>query len=245
MLLQAAKQDVVANNIANVNTYGYKKDVVACQAFPQMLLKRIGELKVADGTSKSLPPKTIGYLGTGAAVAEIATDYSPGNLQRTDNPLDLALGGEGYFVVETPAGARYTRDGSFKLNDEGLLVTSEGYPVLGRAGYIHVTQGEVVVDQRGNVSAGGEFLDSLRVVKFPTPDSPVKTGGNLFSAEHQTVEDVPNPEVLQGCLEASNVNVVKEMVELITVVRAYEANQKVIQAFDQTLDAAVNRVGPL
>lgn len=245
MLAQQARQDVVANNLANINTPGFKKDVVVYRAFPTMLVKRIGELRDTGQGEKPAPPVTTGKLGTGSAVAEIVTDLSTGSLQKTDNPLDIALGSDGYFVVQTPNGERYTRDGCFKLDSNGILTTSQGYPVLGKTGIIEVGEKQVTVDKRGNVNAGDELLDTLRVVRFGNPRSLVKIGDNLFEAGGQTPAEVTEPQVLQGYLELSNVNSVKEMVELITVVRAYEANQKVIQAEDQTLDAAVNRVGTL
>lgn len=243
MLAQLGRQDVIANNIANVNSTGYKRDVAVCESFPQMLMQRMGELETAGEQVKPLSPQPIGTVGTGAVIAQIATDYSAGNLQKTENSLDLAIAGEGYFVVQTPQGERYTRDGAFKLSDEGVLITSQGYAVLGRDGPIRAQGGNLVVDENGNVLAGGEMVDTLRVVGFDDQAMLVKTGDNLFNSDNGAARDIPQPRVLQGYLESSNVNAVKEMVELINVVRAYEANQKVIQAHDQMLDAAVNRVG--
>jgi flagellar basal-body rod protein FlgF len=245
MMAQLARQDVIANNLANVSTPGFKKDVTAVQAFPQMRIRRIGDIPTR-GMAHPPGPPLVGTLGTGAAIAEIATDYSTGNLQKTENSLDLALRSDGYFVVETPEGERYTRNGAFKLNDEGLLTTDQGYPVLGSAGPIQLDgEGELAVDLQGNVMLGTELVDTLRIVRFEDPRSLVKIGDNLFESGGQEDEDVLNPSVMQGFLETSNVNAVREMVELITVVRAYEANQKIVQAEDQMLDAAVNRVGSL
>ncbi|NMA64169.1 MAG: flagellar basal-body rod protein FlgF [Syntrophomonadaceae bacterium] len=245
MMAQLARQDVLANNLANVSTPGFKKDVTAGQAFPQMRIRRIGDIS-DQGRAQPLRPPLVGTLGTGAAIAEIATDHSGGNLQKTENSLDLALRADGYFVVDTPGGERYTRNGAFKLNDEGLLTTDQGYPVLGSAGPILLAgEGELTVDSQGNLMLGTELVDTLRIVRFADSRRLVKIGDNLFESGGQEDEDVLNPRVMQGFLETSNVNAVREMVELITVVRAYEANQKIVQAEDQMLDAAVNRVGSL
>ncbi|NSW82053.1 MAG: flagellar basal-body rod protein FlgF [Syntrophothermus sp.] len=243
MLLQLAKQDVIANNLANASTPGFKKDLAVCTAFPDMMINRLGEVKVVAGKEEPIPPVAIGRLGTGAAIQTISTDFSAGAVQKTDNPLDLAIAGDGFFVIQTPQGEKYTRNGSFRIGDDGILTTAQGYPVLGRSGPINIGDQTFTIDEKGNLLVGDEVLDTLRVVRFENNSELVKTGDDLFTNQSGTPVDVEDGQVIQGYLELSNVVAVKEMVELISVLRAYEANQKIVQAHDQTLDAAINRVG--
>ncbi len=242
MLLQMAKQDVIANNLANANTPGFKKQITIATAFPGMAVSRLGETKEKEGRNEPVPPAAIGWLGTGAAVRQISTDYSQGAMQKTDNPTDLAIAGKGFFVIETPQGERYTRNGSFRLNSEGIITTEQGYPVLGRSGPITVGDQQFTVDEKGNVVAGDSVVDTLRIVTVSDGSRLVRLGDDLYADPENNAQDAPQPQVLQGYLELSNVVAVKEMVEMITALRAYEANQKVIQAHDQTLDSLINRV---
>jgi flagellar basal-body rod protein FlgF len=242
MMLQLARQDVVANNIANVNTAGFKKDTTTCRAFPDMLISRLGEVTSnPDATRSSLPPVVIGGLGTGAVVDRIITDFSQGNTKKTDNPLDLALNGEGYFVVQTPQGERFTRDGSFKLNEEGLLTTNQGYPVLDQDDNQIWADSDFTVNSQGDILVDGEVIARLKIVTFIDPQMLQKEGDNLRSQGQY--EWAANPQVMQGYLEESNVNAVKEMINLITVTRAYESLQKVVQAEDETIAAAIDQAG--
>ncbi|MGE5405458.1 MAG: flagellar hook-basal body protein, partial [Candidatus Saccharibacteria bacterium] len=224
---------------------GFKKDRAIVEQFPEMLLKRIGELDESTGEKIPMKPVTIGSLGMGAAISQVATDYSTGIPRPTENTNDLAIRSDGYFTIETPDGIRYTRDGSFKLSSDGRLVTTDGYPVMGQNGYIE-PKGTFQVDEKGNVSVNGEALDYLKIVHFDDQKLLKKLGTNLFeAAEGQEGQTMENPEVLQGFLETSNVNAVQEMVDLITVVRAYEVCQKMVQAEDEILSKSVNDVGRL
>lgn len=236
------RQDVLANNLANVNTNGFKKDTVISEDFPSLLIKRMGETTRHNSLPKPVKPQQVGSLGTGAAVLQIATDYSPGSYRATENPFDLALGPDTYFTIETPEGIRYSRNGAFALTSDGRLVNANGQSVLGTTGNIYI-EGPFVVDERGNVIQDGEIHATLDIVRFPNQTLLAKMGNDLFTADNQEAEMADNPQVLQGFLEASNVNAVKEMVDLITVVRAYEVMQKVIQAEDQTLDKVINQAG--
>lgn len=245
MMVQMARQDVLANNLANASTPGFKKDVAVSESFSSMLVQRLGEVQETSQGRSPVPPITIGGLGTGAAIAAISTDHSPGTLYFTGNQTDVALRSDGYFSIETPQGVLYTRDGTFHLNAEGRLVTADGYPVLGKDGYIE-PKGEFTINEDGEVLADGQVVDVLQIVRFEEPRQLTKVGENMFQApEGVTGEEVQNPQIMQGYLEASNVNAVGEMVDLITVVRAYELSQKAIQAEDEMLDKAVNQVGAL
>jgi len=243
MMLQMVRQDVLANNLANANTSGFKRDMVIAQEFPTLLLKRMGEVTRENSIRKPVKPEDIGYLGTGAAVQQIVTDYNNGAYKATENPFDLALADEDcFFCIETPAGVRYTRNGSFSVDAEGRLVNANGYSVLGLGGPVLV-EGDFVVDERGNIIQDGVTVDTLSIVRFPDLDVLTKVGNDLYAAEGQEPETPENPRVLQGYLESANVNAVREMVDLITVVRSYEVMQKVIQSQDETLDRLINQAG--
>lgn len=238
MMLGMSRQDALANNLANVNTSGYKKDVLVSSAFPGMLISRI-ENQNGEGTAKKTP---IGNLNSGACIGQIFTDLSKGNLKRTENPLDLALGSASYFVLESSDGERFTRNGEFKLGAEGLLCDVSGNPVLDiNDEYIYI-EDQFTVDKYGNIMASGEYLTTLKIASFEEPGSLRKVGYNLMeSNDGYTLDE--NPEVLQNYVETSNVDAVKEMVELIKATRSYESLQKVIQAEDETLGTAIQQVG--
>ena len=228
------RQEVSANNLANANTVGYKKDTVVAGSFSNMLLYRLDDPPVTG----NLPP-VVGNIAMGVQLTGIVTDYSKGTQIQTGNQLQFALNGEGYFAVATPAGERYTRNGEFSLDSDGILSTIDGFPVLGKNGEIIVTAGEISVDSSGTVFAGDKKIDSLRVVTFS--GTLQKEGASLFAAENP--EEMENPEIFQGSVEESNANAITEMVNMIEIMRAYEANQKVLQTHDSTLEKAVNEIG--
>lgn len=226
------RQEVSSNNLANANTIGYKKETVIAQSFPEMLLYRL-----KDPSAPQAP--AIGHLTTGVRLIETVTDYSPGIHRNTENPLGFALKGEGYFAVATPQGERYTRNGAFQLDTEGRLVTADGYPVMGINGEITLPAGSVAIDEGGGLSVDGRRIDTLRVVTFNEP--PTKEGSSLFRGEDPV--DVETPYVVQGMVEESNAGSLEEMVNMISLMRAYESNQKLIQIQDSALEKAVNEVG--
>jgi flagellar basal-body rod protein FlgF len=260
MMLQMARQDVVANNIANVNTYGYKKNTTLCRTFPEMLISRLGETVVdSQGVSHSMQPIAIGRLGTGAVLDRIMTDYSPGNLKKTDNPTDLIISNNGtytiitpqgeeqatnagtlFFVVQTPQGEeRFTRDGAFKIS-QGRLINNEGYTVLDTDNNPITINGDFDINQNGQVIINDEVVATLKVAHFDNPEVLEKVNSTWRS--NQPYNQVTNPQIMQGYIEESNVNAVKEMVDLITITRCYESLQKMIQAEDETLQVAIDQV---
>lgn len=242
MMLQLAKQDVLSNNLANLSTAGFKKDMTIAKEFPEMLLQRIGEVQNVAGVKRSIPPIEIGWIGTGGTVDRMYTDFSNGPVKQTENTMDFALKSDGYFAIQTPEGVRYTRNGSFKLNDQGGLVTDEGYAVLGEKGPI-VPATPVVADDGGRINLADGTQDKMVVMRFENQDMIKKIGNSLWDPVDEKPEAVDKPGVLQGYIETSNVNAVQEMVDLISCVRAYELNQKAVQSEDQMTDRAVNEVG--
>lgn len=241
MIVEQQRQDVIANNVANVNTAGFKKDVATFKAFPEMLLNRLNDPEQPAPVPDRRP--VIGRVGTGALLDEVITQHGTGPLKQTGTPFDLALNGEGYFTIDTPQGERYTRNGSFSLNADNQLVTSEGYAVLGQNGPITIIGENVQVAEDGTVRVDNANVDTLRIVTFADKKALTKLGDSLFTGGQ--AQPVLRPMVIQGYQELSNVNPITEMVNMITAMRSYEANQKAIQTHDQLLDKAVNEVGRL
>ena len=228
--------------MANVNTTAFKKDRTIL-GLSEMNIHRIHD-PVPAGLDKVVDPRPfIGMMGTGVMLDEVNTDFNQGHLITTSNPLDLAIRGEGFFQVQTPEGIRYTRDGSFSLSSNGYLVTKEGYYVLGENGPLQLLQtGDITISQQGEVFVNDEYIDRLNIVTFADLNQLQKQGDNLYFTD-AVPEPLQDADVVQGALEGSNISIVAEMVDLISAFRAYEANQKVIQTHDTTLDRAINDVG--
>jgi flagellar basal-body rod protein FlgF len=226
-----ARMDVLANNLANINTTGFKRDRV----FVRMLEQ--SSAAAADGRGDMTGVTTGKYI-----------DTTSGSMQQTSNTLDLAIQGDGYFSIQTPRGLRLTRNGNFTLNKEGVLTTSDGYPVLGLTGAIKLPEKEkldlksVTISTSGEVVSNKEQLGQLRIVVPEHADALQKDHQSLmFVDESERVVDVPpeNVNVLQGYLEESNVEGIEEMIAMIELSRSFETDQKMIQSQDATLDRAM------
>ena len=235
MVNEQKRLDVISNNLANADTLGYKQESVSSQSFDKLLT-----IKIRDG-SQSYHNQAIGTMSLGVKVGEVYTDYSQGSIRGTSSPLDLALSGSGFFTITTTNAkgetvTRYTRDGSFQLTKDGYLVDSQGNRVQGSGGDIQIDPNakDITIDNSGRITVDGENYDYI-----------LKTGDNLYRVVDGATETTSNASVLQGYTEQSNVNVVSEMVDMITVTRAYEANQKMIRSQDSMLEKAVNQVGRL
>ena len=242
------RQGVIANNLANLNTVGFKKDRAVDIAFPTQLYSRISDqkMKVMNGTMELRP--TVGFMGGGVVPQEVAVDHGQGPRLETSNPLDMSLTGSSFFTVSGPNGRVFlTRAGNFSLDGEGRLVTQDGYPVLGRGGEIFIDGNQVNVDTEGNISVDGMAQDQLRIVKVSDEAGLQKVGQSLFSVPAGVQVDwAPEDiQVQQGSLEQSNVNSVREMVEMIEVARSYDLNAKVISTFDDVMTLASTRVGSM
>jgi flagellar basal-body rod protein FlgG len=268
MRAQQFRMDAVANNLANVATDGYKKEVAAFKAFPELLIRRQDDDGVylhPFGSGDAAP--IVGKMGTGVELNELYTSHEQGALKETSSDFDFALDGKGFFSVATPWGERYTRNGSFVLGKEGMLETKEGYPVLGENGPIRVSANNFQVDKDGGVWINAAYeegpeimiarekntweepvlLDTLKIVEFELDRYLQKQGSSLYresetSGPAMVIAEGRRPMVLQGFNEASNVDPVVEMVQMIEVNRAYEANQKVIQAEEAALGTLINQV---
>jgi flagellar basal-body rod protein FlgG len=246
MLTLNRKMDVVSNNLANVNTNGFKKDGVVFEEFSDVLAKRIYDY----GNRPVNSAQDIGYMALYNDIAEVYTDYTQGSLENTNLNTDFAINGDdsAFFAVAVQDGAGnyrefYTRDGAFKLDDQGRLVTRDGFMVMGENGAIFLEGDSFNVNSNGEIYQDDMYIDTLRVRKFDNPETLRKFGMNLVTVTEDTVEGEFEGTVLQGYIERSNVDSIKEMVDMITILRSYEANQKMIQYQDSTLDKAVNDVG--
>lgn len=327
--------DVIANNIANVNTTGYKKDVMVTQNFPEILISKInggidkdllrrrvsgsgidsessGDIYTAstksgyfnvetpkgisrsnsigfrvneegflvtpqgnyilgqngrintggaevtvDATGQVLaggtavdrlkvtnPLNVVGHLSYGIHSSEVRVNFEQGQLHPTENSFDLALRDKGFFCIETPEGERYTRNGEFTKDAEGYLVTKEGWKVLAEDGYIRIDGSEMIVNEKGEVFSDAQPAGKLKLVDFDDYTVLRKEGDGLIRID-ENIEAEPvitAGAIQQGFLESSNVNSVKEMVQMMAMMRTYEANQKMIKIHDELIGKAVNEI---
>lgn len=260
MNAQQNRLDTISNNLANVDTAGFKRDTSVSKSFAELLVRRTqadGVYEHPIGSADAAP--IVGKLGMGVETNENFTEFEQGSFRITDGQTDLALGGEGFFAVETPEGERYTRNGNFILGKEGILETKDGYPVLGENGYIrlekvqkegahvNVSEDGVLVISARDLGEGDVPVDRLRVVRFDNERYLRKQGNSLWSATDVSgpahiAEGGERPRLVQGALETSNVNVVNEMVKMIEVNRAYEASQKAVQSEDSMMSTLWTKV---
>ncbi len=255
MINQMNRLDVLTNNLANSATTGFKKEGATTQSFDSMF-----SYKIKDSSDYYLD-KRLGKVSLGAKIGENYTDYSQGSLNETENDTDFALGGSGFFAIAftNKAGEtsiKYTRDGAFTLNADGYLMTKDGDFVLNQNGALNSDAGQenfirlnpnlpFTVDTNGNIFQENRMVGQIGVVDIQDYNYLEHYGENMYQLVEGGIVTDANPEVYQGVLEMSNVNVVSEMVEMIAVTRAYESNQKVIQTIDGTIDKAVNNLGRL
>lgn len=244
MVNEQKRLDIIANNLANAATTGYKEENVTNQSFDDVLT-----IKIRD-ESEAYNDRPIGHMSLGVKLGEVYTNFGQGSLRQTDNTYDLAIEGKGFFNIQYTdkngvTSTRYTRDGSFTMTSDGYIVDKDGNHLLGEAGevMIPVDAVDIIFDTNGNIYANGTYIDSLLITDFENHDYLSKTGDTMYETLEGAVEVPGSAMVRQGFTEQSNVNVVSEMVEMITITRAYEANQKVLQSVDSTLDLAVNSVG--
>lgn len=226
MVAEMERQNVVANNLANVDTVGFKRDNVVQQPFAEIMLNAYSKQVI----------KNIGPLGLGVQAVTEFPDFSNGSIVTTDNPYDLAIEGLGLFAVETNTGVKYTRAGNFLVDQDNYLVTRDGYNVLGENGPIRV-EGSFTVSEEGEIMQNGAVVDRLLIFSEVGME---KAGETLF------VNDQPQLatryRIVQGALERSNVNPIREMIQMINVTRTYDTNHRALMAHDETLAKVVNEL---
>ncbi|GAB6877621.1 flagellar hook-basal body protein [Thermaerobacter litoralis] len=235
MLARVLQQERLAGDLANVNTPGYKASRNVTEAFPDLLLSRL------DGTGAA----PVGPLGTGVVVAEPGADMGAGPWLETGRPQDLALEGDGFFVVQGPTGPAFTRAGNFTVGPEGYLQAPDGSPVLDTNGLpLLVGTSDFTVDPGGQVRVGDVVVGTIARVTFANPAGLRRAGDNRWEATAASGPPVPAATpVRQGVLEQSNVDPVQVVVTMLANYRAFEAAQRAVQAQDQTLGLAIQEVG--
>ncbi len=225
MVAEMDRQNVIANNLANVNTVGFKKDNVTTIPFAELFLNVYNKRGVSP----------VGRLGLGVEAVTQYVNFTNGPVQVTGNPADLALEGDGMFAVETPNGLRYQRAGNFVIDKERYLVTQEGYRVLGENGPIQLAEGDFTITETGEITQAAGVVN--RLLLFNT-NGMAKEGNYFYTME--SPQPAENYRITQGALEHSNINTVYEMVQMITATRNYDTNQRALLAHDETLGKAVN-----
>lgn len=247
MINQEHRMDVITNNLANAATNGYKKEGATSQSFDAMLA-----YKIKDVTEGYHLAKNIGVNNPGVKIGEGYTDFSQGSLKTTGNTYDLALTDKGFFAISytNKAGetsVKYTRDGNFTLTQDGRLVTREGDAVLDTNGDpIQIdTLAETTINAQGQIIQDGRMVAQIQVTDFADYNYLEHYGENYFMPIEGAEEVEAPARVYSGYLETSNISVVTEMVNMISIQRAYESNQKVITTYDSTLDIAANQLGKI
>lgn len=266
MIAQQRRTELLSNNIANANTPGYKADQSTIRSFPEMLLSRItksGSANVENGFEGS-SSKQIGAVGTGVYMQETLPDYSQGQITETELPTDVALidgnlpvnnatgkpGAIFYRLQDPTGGEAYTRNGNFTLDAAGNLVNAQGYYVLSDQGEkITLQSDDFQITEDGYITENGQRVARLGVSYSANPDTLAKRDTGLFyTSDEQPLPSAYNVNnvsfsLKQGFIERSNVDAARTMTDMMTAYRAFEANQKILQAYDRSMDKAVNEVG--
>lgn len=244
MANEQKRLDIISNNLANASTVGFKEESVTNQSFDNVLT-----FKIKDA-SEAYVERPIGTMSLGVRLGEVYTDYGQGSLRETGNNYDLAIEGKGFFKVAVTDGngtetTKYTRDGSFKLNANGFVVDDDGNRLMSESGYVQIPTdvSEVAIDSDGSVYCDGTLYDRVGITDFEDYDYLKKFGDNMYETVTGATETEVTGTLQQGFTEQSNVQSVSEMVEMISITRAYEANSKVIKTVDDMLQQAVSSVG--
>lgn len=247
MINQEHRMDVLTNNLANADTNGFKKEGATSQSFGDVLA-----YKIKDASEGAHLARRIGTNNPGVKIGENYTDFSQGPLKVTDNTFDLALTDKGFFAIEFTnksgvSSVKYTRDGNFTLTVDGYLVTQEGDAVLGTDGNpIQIDpQLDTMIDSGGRIIQDGTVVATVQVTDFEDYNYLEHYGENYYQPVDGAVETEPLAKIYSGYLETSNMSIVTEMVNMITVAREYDSNQRIITTYDSTLDIAANQIGRL
>lgn len=248
-LKQGRKMEVIAQNLANVNNTGYKRDRLV---FKEMMPSFKQETGLDEANKVLASPERSNSNVSYVAITDHFTDFKPGAFKETGGALDLALDGPGFFSVQTEEGVRYTRNGNFRLDTQNRLVNQKGQPILNEESQpivIDAKGADIGIDKNGNISVGTGLINislgNIKLVDFENPKSLKKIGDGLFINSDPTVEPKQATEVStrQGFLENSNVASVEEMTDMLATLRLFETYQKMIQSIDSMDDQSVNDIG--
>lgn len=247
-LAQEQRLQVTANNLANVNTAGFKRD----EPLFRSVMTRVAPLFPLSAQNDAVvqPVFNAGRRASErifVAPQGLDTIFETGRIRSTGNPFDLAIQGPGFFEVKTPQGLRYTRNGIFHLDAKRRLVSETGAPVMGTSGgkkrptELKMPEGDVSISPNGTIQINGDEFGSIRVVEFGDKNKPVKAGDGLYTG--QNPKPAKEAMLLQGHIEESAVNTITEMVKMIQVMRAYETASKLIQTLDRTAETGIQDIG--
>jgi flagellar basal-body rod protein FlgF len=236
------QQANINNNIANANTTGFKTDTLVSKSFDEVLLQNRDKLVGNKNVTQKL-----GTISLGSAIDTISTSFTQGTLKNTDKKTDFAIDGRGFFAIQRGNEVVYTRDGSFKVGNDGYLITTSGDKVLGvnkntgAVEPIFVGSNEIVLDNENNLFIGNTAVHTLATADFEDYNTLEKAGDNYYRGDNAIFNAEVN--ITQGALESSNVNISNEMINMITTMRSFETNQKIVSILDETLDKAANEIG--
>jgi flagellar basal-body rod protein FlgG len=256
MITKQLQEENLSNNIANINTPGYKNDKVVLKSFNEMLIE--SREKTANG---NVFRRNLGTIEFGVGIDETKTNFTQGVIEETGRYLDFAIEGNGFFTVKNANGEeRYTRDGRFRVDNEGYLVDSQGQKVLfdidntGNKQPIIVGNSDLWIDGAGNLNGNGiKTADGtsinggikFNISRFEDMGDLVKDAGNSYLSKNQTAQTDNDSKIRQNSLEKSNIDPIEAITEMISIMRSYESSQKVIQQIDETLGKTVNEVGSI
>lgn len=240
MITNMQRMDVITNNMANADTTSFKRDHVVSHQFTELMMNRLHDPWNMPGV-RLFHHTPIGPVAPGVFIDDVFTDWTQGSMRQTHSPFDLALQGQGFFVVNHNGEELFTRDGKFTLFN-GMLLTAEGGRVQGIGGDIVLPDGIAVFNENGRIYVNGEYIDTLLLTTFTDLHSLRKMEDNFFRTTEDSVRQGFAGRVHQGFLENSNSNIVNEMVQMIALSRAFETNARMISVQDQTLQRAVNDI---
>ncbi|MCL2611025.1 MAG: flagellar hook-basal body protein [Defluviitaleaceae bacterium] len=244
MNTQIQSMDVIANNIANVNTTGFRTSTVVTQSFPQLLMQSMN-MSVGEAPFRD---RTIGGMTLGTTISDVSVNFTNGAFEMTAGELDLAIQGDGFFTVEAigrngEAITMFTRAGSFAISSDNFLVNQSGYRILDDSGNaIQIPNGTIEISPSGVVTVNSTNIATLGITAFEDNSLLRQHGYTLFTALDGAVQVPFAGQVYQGHLERSNVNIIREMVNMVNVSRKYEINSRLIGMHDTTLGQAVNEI---
>lgn len=244
MMLQRRHMDVITNNVANAETAGFRRQQLVSHSFDDVMAVRLNDRNIVGTRRLANTAPQVGPLTLGTQVDQLFTGFEEGRLEPSELSTDIAIVGDAFFVMQTPNGERFTRTGTFHLNNQGFLVDFDGNFLLGENGPIQVGYLDFAVDAAGIVRVDGQVIDTIRRVSFADNNALRQQGHNLFFSLEDPIAARQN-QLVQGFIESSNVDIGREMVDMLSTFRIYETNQRILSMIDETVGLAVNEIGRL
>ncbi|MBC7765618.1 MAG: flagellar hook-basal body complex protein [Hyphomonadaceae bacterium] len=239
MKVQTDRMNVIANNIANIETRAYKREVVNIKSFDDVMAKAM-QFNTGEAGNN------LGPMSLGVKMDEQRTIFDQGYISKTDFNTDFAIRGDGFFEVQTPTGqSKYTRAGNFAFDKNGFLTTQDGDFVMGEKGKIQIPTKKLTVKYEGEIVSENQFVDRFRIVAFNDLRLLQKADAGNYTTNNQNIKKPNQTNILQGYIENSNVNVVEETRGMMETKRNYESGQQIIKMLDDTMGKAASEIGRL